>query len=140
MSAGRKICALLAVWVLAGCGGQAGSTAPVSPKRSPANAPADQATIPFVLDPDGRIALATLERLNMITTCEEASPGLLRLRLGSGWNRPAAEYHLSHLYNAYAPHIEGGQMVALELWQGNSKIGEYTVDGLLIGPEFSKPR
>jgi hypothetical protein len=30
--------------------------------------------------------------------------------------------------------------VALELWQGNAKIGEYTADGLLIGPEFATPR
>lgn len=140
MTAGRNICALLAVSLLQACGAPAGSTAPASPKPASSNAPAEQATTSFALDPDGRIALATLERLNMITACEEASPGLLRLRLGAAWDRPSAEYHLNHIYNAYTPHVEAGRPVALELWQGNAKIGEYTADGLLIGPEFSTPR
>jgi hypothetical protein len=120
----------------------AASTTPAAPARAsqqPAAAPREQAAT-FQLDPDGRAALTTLERLNMVTACEEVSPGLLRLRLGGGWDRAGAEYHLSHIYNGYASHVEAGRTVALELWQGNAKIGEYTADGLLIGPEFATPR
>ncbi len=130
---------VMALWMSQACGGPP-APRPAAPARPPAPASATKDTSTIVLDQDGRIALATLERLNMITACEEASPGLLRLRLGSGWDRPAAEYHLSHLYNAYAPHVESGRTVALELWQGDQKIGEYTADGLLIGPEFAAPR
>lgn len=134
--------ALSALWLTQACGGSPASTPPVVPAAAPASA--TPATVrpasSLPLDPDGRIALATLQRLDMISTCEEASPGLLRLRLGNGWNRAAAEYHLSHLYTSYALQVEPGQTVALELWQGDAKIGEYTADGLLIGPEFAKPR
>jgi len=124
---------------------QACAPAPSPPPATPAGAsqrpaPATQSQGALQLDPDGRAALATLERLNMVTACEEVSPGLLRLRLGSGWDRAGAEYHLSHVYNGYASHIETGRPVALELWQGDGKIGEYTADGLLIGPEFATPR
>jgi hypothetical protein len=137
--------ALLAAAWLQGCGAPAGS-AP-SPAPRPATNPTESnRTGPpagdpnFTLDADGRTALATMQRLNMITSCEEARPGLLRLTLGSGWVRPTAEYHLNHIYNGYTPHLDPDQAAVLELWQGGQKIGEYTIDGLLMGPEFSTPR
>lgn len=143
MSPARSVLfAIATLWMVEGCSTPASSNPPVSPARAATASAATRGeqTTTFMLEPDGRIALATLERLDMVTAVEEASPGLLRLRLGNGWNRAAAEYHLSHLYNAYTPHLDSHRPVALELWQGDAKIGEYTADGLLIGPEFTTPR
>jgi hypothetical protein len=89
-------------------------------------------------DPDARTALETLERLNMVSACEEPSPGLLRLALGPGWSRPPAEHHLDNLFNGYAKQLAKGQKALIELWKGGSKVGEYTIDGLVYGGESSK--
>jgi len=138
--------ALLATVWIQGCGAPGGTNAAVAPRATAAESePAERTGLPagrptFPLDSDGRIARATLHRLDIVTGFEEVRPGLLRLRIGKGWMAASAEYHLSHLFGGYAAQLGPDRKPVMELWQGGRKIGEYTVDGLLIGAEFSTPR
>jgi hypothetical protein len=134
--------ALLVSAICLGCAGQGGSTrgapgatAPaVSPATQTKDAPCDH------LDTDGRTALTTLERLGLIAGCQEAGPGVLRLQIGDKWKRAEAEYHLNHLFNGYSTHVEPEHPVVLELWKDGQKVGQYTIDGLLYGSEFTPRR
>ena len=138
--------AILATAWIQGCGVPARTSPAVAPRSTAADSelgggtglPAGRSTFP--LDSDGRIARSTLQRLDIIAGFEEVRPGLLRLRIGKGWIQASAEYHLSHLFGGYASQLGPDRKPVLELWQGSRKIGEYTTDGLLIGPEFSTPR
>jgi hypothetical protein len=140
MSGYRHGLALSLLWLAPACGGTAPPRATPAPAQDSSASAAVRPASALPLDSDGRLALATLKRLDMVTSGEESSSGVLRLHLGQGWNRAAAEYHLSHLFSSYALQVEPGHTVALELWQGDAKIGEYTADGLLIGSAFADPR
>jgi hypothetical protein len=128
--------------VCVGCAGQSTTARGTQDGATPAAPPSAASSKAACehLDPDGRIALATMERLELVAGCQEASPGVLRLQVGEKWKRPEAEYHLNHLYNGYSTHVEAGQAVVLELWKDGKKVGEYTIDGLLYDSEFSPRR
>ena len=66
--------------------------------------------------------------------------GVLRLMLGAGYDRSAASYYLNRLWTAYMLASNQEPSVVIELWQDGRKMGEFTLDGLLVGPEFSSPR
>lgn len=134
--------ALLIAAVCLGCAGQSGSARGAQDAVAPAASPSTPtAGVPCDhLDTDARTALATLERLEMIAGCQEISPGVLRLQIGDKWVRPPAEYHLNHLFNGYSIHVEPEHAVVLELWENGQKVGEYNIDGLLYGSEFTPRR
>jgi hypothetical protein len=129
-----------------GCGTAVSTSAAVPPRASAADsALAEQASLPagrstFPLDSDGRNARGTLQRLDIISGFDEVRPGLLRLTVGKGWIQASAEYHLSRLFGGYASQLGPNIKPVFELWQAGRKFGEYAIDGLLIGPEFSTPR
>ena len=50
------------------------------------------------------------------------------------------EYNLGRLLKAYGAYLHYSVPPVLELWLNGEKIGEYTNQGLLLGPEFSQPR
>jgi len=50
------------------------------------------------------------------------------------------EYNLGRLLKAYGSYLQYRVPPVLELWLNGEKIGEYTNQGLLLGPEFSQPR
>lgn len=133
---------LLLAAVCFGCAGQGTGASGTQEGVAPAAAPSAQASnAPCEhLDPDGRIALATMERLQLLAGCQEASSGVLHLEVGDKWKRAEAEYHLNHLFNGYSTHVEPGRRVVLELWRDRKKVGEYTIDGLLYDSEFTPRR
>lgn len=96
---------------------------------------------PITLHPGVRQALADLTRLGVVAEYGEYRPGLLILVLGEGFRESqSAEYNLGRLHKAYGAYLQYRIPPVLELWLNGEKIGEYTNQGLLLGPEFSQPR
>ena len=82
-----------------------------------------------------------LVRLLQISEYGEYRPGLLILVLGDGYRQSqSVEYNLGRLLKAYGAYLQYRVPPVLELWLNGEKIGEYTNQGLLLGPEFSQPR
>jgi hypothetical protein len=141
----RFLCGFWVVAALQACspGSPAGGN-PV-PKDTPAagssqsrsSAPAQECAL---ADPDARTALETLQRLGMVTTCQEQRAGVLRLELGPGWSRPPAEHHLNHLFNGYSQQVGADRKPVIELWKRGQKVGQYTIDGLVYGTERTPPQ
>ncbi len=111
-------------------------TAAAGPTRTRNPEPAPECAL---LDPDARTALETLQRLDMVTTCQEQTAGVLRLELGPGWSRAPAEHHLNHLFNGYGKQVEASQTTVLELWRNGQRVGRYTIDGLVYGTDRASP-
>jgi hypothetical protein len=88
-----------------------------------------------------RQALSDLTRLRIVTAYREVRPGVLALTVGEGFsNATSTEYNLIRLHQAYRGFLQYELPAVLELWREGSKLGEYTRDGLLLGPPFSAPR
>lgn len=88
-----------------------------------------------------RRALSDVIRLKIVSEYEEARPGLLVLALGEGYSTgTSVEYNLKRLFAAYEAFLQYEERAVLELWLNGQKIGEYTRDGLLVGPEYTAPR
>jgi hypothetical protein len=88
-----------------------------------------------------RRALSDVLRLKIVSEYEEARPGLLVLALGEGYTSgTSVEYNLKRLFAAYEAFLQYEERAVLELWLNGQKIGEFTRDGLLVGPEFTTPR
>ena len=105
-----------------------GRTAPVPPP-------------PITLHPGVRQALNDLTRLGVVAEYGEYRPGLLILVLGDGYRQSqSVEYNLGRLLKAYGAYLHYSVPPVLELWLNGEKIGEYTNQGLLLGPEFNQPR
>jgi hypothetical protein len=96
---------------------------------------------PITLHPGVRQALNDLTRLGVVAEYGEYRPGLLILVLGGGYRESqSVEYNLGRLLKAYGAYLQYRVPPVLELWLNGEKIGEYTNQGLLLGPEFSQPR
>ena len=96
---------------------------------------------PITLHPGVRQALNDLTRLGVVAEYGEYRPGLLILVLGDGYRESqSVEYNLGRLLKAYGSYLQYRVPPVLELWLNGEKIGEYTSQGLLLGPEFSQPR
>lgn len=88
-----------------------------------------------------RRALSDVMRLKIVSEYEEARPGLLVLALGEGYaTGTSVEYNLKRLFAAYEAFLQYEERAVFELWLDGQKIGEYTRDGLLVGPEYTAPR
>ena len=88
-----------------------------------------------------RRALSDVTRLRIVAEYEEARPGLLVLALGDGYvTGTSVEYNLKRLYAAYEAFLQYEERAVIELWLHGQKIGEFTRDGLLVGPEYTTPR
>lgn len=86
-------------------------------------------------------ALDDVRRLRIVVAFQEMYPGLLRLAVGEGLGGgTSVTYNLGLLHSAYRKSIDYHGEGILELWQDSRKIGEYTDDGLLLGPQYSQPR
>lgn len=82
--------------------------------------------------------LQDLHRAGHLEHYEEASRGTLVLVLGGGsGSNPSLEHSLKRLHSAYAMHLHEETPAVLELWLKGEKIGEYTSQGLVIGPSPS---
>jgi hypothetical protein len=96
---------------------------------------------PITLHPGVRQALNDLIRLGVVAEYGEYRPGLLILVLGDGYRQSqSVEYNLGRLHKAYGQYLQYRVPAILELWLNGEKIGEYTNQGLLLGPEFNQPR
>jgi hypothetical protein len=121
--------------------GSEGTTAPAGADstlsgRAPAVPPP-----PITLHPGVRQALNDLTRLGVVAEYGEYRPGLLILVLGDGYKESqSVEYNLGRLHKAYGQYLQYRVPAVLELWLNGEKIGEYTNQGLLLGPEFNQPR
>jgi serine/threonine-protein kinase len=89
-----------------------------------------------------RLALSDAVRLQIAASYEEVRPGLLVLVLGSGFRTSTSlDYNFRKLYAAYTELLNyPDNDPVMELWQNEDKIGEYTRDGLHVGPEYVTPR
>jgi hypothetical protein len=96
---------------------------------------------PITLHPGVRQALNDLTRLGVVAEYGEYRPGLLILVLGEGYRESqSVEYNLGRLHKAYGAYLQYRVPPILELWLNGEKIGEYTNQGLLLGPGFNRPR
>ena len=124
---------------------QAGSEGATTPAEGADSTPSGRAAPvpapPITLHPGVRQALNDLTRLGVVAEYGEYRPGLLILVLGDGYQQSqSVEYNLGRLLKAYGAYLQYRVPPVLELWLNGEKIGEYTNQGLLLGPEFSQPR
>jgi hypothetical protein len=96
----------------------------------------------IMYDQQVRQAIGDLRRRGIAQSVRETATGLLRAEIPGGPGAAtSAEYHLSALYNAYRRAMfPAPNEVVVELYSGGAKFGEYSGDGLLIGPEFTTAR
>jgi hypothetical protein len=121
-------------------GSEGGTTAAGADSTPSGRAPAVPPP-PITLHPGVRQALNDLTRLGVVAEYGEYRPGLLILVLGDGYRESqSVEYNLGRLLKAYSTYLHYSVPPVLELWLNGEKIGEYTNQGLLLGPEFSQPR
>lgn len=92
-------------------------------------------------EPDLNQTLTDARRLGLISGFQELRRGVLRLKAGAGFARgTSVSYNFSRLRRAYRKSIDYYGDGILEIWDTRRKLGEYTVDGLFLGPDFSQPR
>jgi hypothetical protein len=121
-------------------GSEGSSTPPGADSTLSGRAPAVPPP-PITLHPGVRQALNDLTRLGVVAEYGEYRPGLLILVLGDGYRQSqSVEYNLGRLHKAYGAYLQYRVPAVLELWLNGEKIGEYTNQGLLLGPEFNQPR
>lgn len=91
--------------------------------------------------PDLNQALTDVRRLGLITGFQEMRLGLLRLEAGPSFARgTSVSYNFNRLRRAYRKSIDYYGDGILEIWGDGGKLGEYTVDGLLLGPNYRDAR
>jgi hypothetical protein len=121
--------------------GSEGTTAPGGADSTPSGRAPGVPPPPITLHPGVRQALNDLTRLGVVAEYGEYRPGLLILVLGDGYRQSqSVEYNLGRLHKAYGAYLQYRVPAVLELWLNGEKIGEYTNQGLLLGPEFNQPR
>ncbi|HET7241401.1 MAG TPA: hypothetical protein VFI77_09585 [Gemmatimonadales bacterium] len=121
--------------------GTEGSTTPEGADSTLSGRAAPVPPPPITLHPGVRQALNDLTRLGVVAEYGEYRPGLLILVLGDGYKQSqSVEYNLGRLLKAYGAYLHYSVPPVLELWLNGEKIGEYTNQGLLLGPEFNQPR
>jgi len=121
--------------------GSEGSATPEGADSTPSGRAAPVPPPPITLHPGVRQALNDLTRLGVVAEYGEYRPGLLILVLGDGYkSSQSVEYNLGRLLKAYGNYLHYSVPPVLELWLNGEKIGEYTNQGLLLGPEFNTPR
>jgi hypothetical protein len=108
-------------------GRTSGSASSLRPDREP-----EDSSI-LTRNSDVRTALASLKRLNLVTSAEEVRPGLVRLHISGMKPRTQLEYHMSFLHASYQAALPFGHKAIVELWANGTKVGEYTSDGLFLG-------
>ena len=88
-----------------------------------------------------RLALGDVTRLHIVAHYEEAGPGRLVLILAKGYaSSTSVQYHLRRLYTAYVDLLDFPETdPVMELWHTGNKLGEYTREGLVAGPEDHAP-
>jgi hypothetical protein len=87
-------------------------------------------------NPELRRAMADTRRVGIATAFFEEVPGTLKIELAEGFRSVQAKgFTLGILWEAYRGHRPFDEPIMLELWEGDSKVGEYTVDGLALRPE-----
>lgn len=87
-------------------------------------------------NPDLRRAMADTRRVGIATAFFEEVPGTLKIELAEGFRSVQAKgFTLGILWEAYRGHRPFDEPIVLELWEGDLKVGEYTVDGLALRPE-----
>jgi hypothetical protein len=90
--------------------------------------------------PSFREALQDVTRIGLVTGFREVRYGLMHLDLGTFDSSTPLEYYLGRLHLGYRESTEFHGQAVLELWQNGRKLGEFTNDGLLMGPEYARPR
>ena len=79
--------------------------------------------------------LQDLTTKEILSSYEEASPGILVLVLGAAFESSSSvESGMKRLYSAYTMHAHVETPVVLELWLRGEKIGEYGAKGLAFDP------
>jgi len=85
-------------------------------------------------------ALDDVRRLGLVSSFQEMRRGLLRLGVGQGFaTGKSVIYNFRNLHTAYRKSIDFYGEGILELWRDGQKLGEFTGDGLLLGPEYRRP-
>jgi hypothetical protein len=87
-----------------------------------------------------RDAMQDVVRIRLVSGFREVRYGLLHLELRTFDSSTPLEYYLGRLYIGYRESTGFRGESVLELWQEGRKVGEFTTDGLLLGPEYAKPR
>jgi hypothetical protein len=88
-----------------------------------------------------RRALDDVARVGIVADFQEVRAGFLRLDLGKGFaTGSSVDYNLNRLRLAYSESLNLPTRCILELWDQGQKVGEYTENGMLLGPEYSTPR
>ncbi len=119
-------------------------TGTTAPRGAPAPALSDGSVrfrAELLHDKEFRVAFDDVQRLGVVLDFQEVRFGLLRVIIGPGFTTvSSAGYNLEHLYSTYRTTSYRRVDAVIELWKDGAKIGEVTSSGVLVGPEFSKPR
>jgi hypothetical protein len=92
-------------------------------------------------EPDLNQTLTDARRLGFISGFQEMRRGLLRLQTGPRFAKgTSVSYNFGRLRMAYRKSIDYYGDGVLEIWEDGRKLGEYTVDGLFLGPSYQAPR
>ena len=92
-------------------------------------------------EPDLNQTLMDARRLELISGFQEMRRGLLRLQTGPRFTKgTSVSYNFGRLRMAYRKSIDYYGDGILEIWENGRKLGEYTVDGLFLGPSYREPR
>jgi hypothetical protein len=106
--------------------------------QNPEEAPRPNAEI--LRTPSFRDALQDVMRIGLVSGFREVRYGLLHLDLRTFDSSTPLEYWLGRLHLGYRETTEFHGEAVMELWQRGRKLGEFTSDGLLLGPEYARPR
>lgn len=89
---------------------------------------------------DFHLAMDEVRRLRLVSRFQEMRRGLLRVAVGSGFaTGTSVLYNFTRLHTAYSKSIDYYGDAIIEVWQNGHKLGEFTRDGMLLGPEYSEP-
>lgn len=92
-------------------------------------------------EPDLNQTVTDARRLGLISGFQEMRRGLLRLQTGPKFTKgTSVSYNFGRLRMAYRKSIDYYGDGILEIWENGRKLGEYTVDGLFLGPSYREPR
>jgi hypothetical protein len=92
-------------------------------------------------NPDFHQAMDDVRRLRLVASFQEMRRGLLRVSTGAQFETgTSVAYNFTRLHAAYSRSIDYYGEAIIEIWRNGRKVGEYTREGLLLGPEYSTPR
>jgi hypothetical protein len=81
-----------------------------------------------------RFAVGDAIRQGIVLDYREEAPGIVILGLAPAYSTSMLEFHLERIHRAYGDYLYHSIPAVLELWLHGDRLGEYSNEGLVIGP------